>query len=296
MLFNHELKFIMWSLTILVIIMLSGCSPTRSNQTSYVRPTSPPVIASTSPPVKSTSITPGSGTFSMATVNTRRPSNIREEMDLFSGGGPGPSCTFGDPATVVVWPGDNNNQIEVFPISKSDTSVGDITIFTCGWASTGNLPVIITLPDGTVRNRTTQVRQSSNGGLEAYLYLDLGRNPQLGSYQVKFDGRSRNIYANFRVIKPSGPRLYTLPNRDVMLWNFRSNESVILYAYKTANTYYGDTATFIAYQEFLTDGNGTLHVNVNMSQADTFVAVGTRTGQVSDSAQLRPIIMGNIQR
>lgn len=282
-----------WLFIFSVVLLITGCSSTSttpvSRPVSPVRnPTSPP--RPTSPPANP--VSQGAGNFSMATANTNRPSSVRQEVDIFAGGGYGPICESGSRASVDIWPGE---RVELLPLSRTDTSAGDITIFTCGWASTGSLPVIVTYPDGSTRNRTAQVTRSYDGGLEAHLDLDLGRNPQLGSYQVKFDGRSRDMYANIRIIAPTGPRLYTLSNGDVALWNFRANEPVTLYAYQTTGPYH-DKAKFIAYQEYLTDANGSLYVDVNLSAADTFVAVGARTGQVIDFTPLKPMVVSRVQQ
>lgn len=276
-----------------VVFLMTGCTSTSTTRVeqystrSVLAPTQRPATVAAVPSESE------SASFSMSTADTRRPSDIREEVNVFTGGGGGIPCESNSAARIVIWNTDDSNQIEVFPMSLSDTSAGTIAIQTCGWTSTGSLPVVITYPDGRTETRTTQVNRSSDGGLEAYYYLDLGQNPQLGAYSLKFDGNSRNMYADFRLVRPSTPRLYTLSNGDVILWNFRPNEQVFLFAYEIYGAY-DSAARFLAYQEFYTNMDGTLYINVNMSRTTAYAAFGLITGQVAEYGEFKPVIVDDI--
>jgi len=216
----------------------------------------------------------GIGSFSMATMDTQAPSSILRTVS-FEGGGGAPGC-YGATGKSIVW---GSDMYEIYPISRTQTKAERIDIASCGWTSTGNLPVIVTFPDGSTKSTTTTV-QDYGDGLMALLQYELGVNPKPGNYKITFNGRSGSVSHNFRVVEPSAPRLYT-PSGMVILKNFRALEPVLLFAYEEQSSAAGYTGKLVGYQEYMTDENGELYVDVSGS-FDAFVALGHYSGEVTD--------------
>jgi hypothetical protein len=246
--------------------------------------------STTSSQPQNTRSTPGAGQFSMSTADTRKPADILQDAKKFAGGagGEGAQCpaSLNNTSPRIQW---GLERHEIMPVSRTSVGAGTFYILSCGWSSTGQLPVTVRYPNGQETNHSTVVQRGSGGGLSAEFALDFGTNPQLGNYRITFRGRSGSATHTFTLERPAAPIFYTLANGDIVLWNFRPNENVRLAAYQTVQNLYSDVQ-FVGYQSYVTDSDGSLYVNVTGSFAG-FIAFGERTGAVEDSNWMNQIML-----
>ncbi len=274
---HHKHMFLVVALSLWVIV---ACQPevvevTRQNSGGTStggqgNPTPRPV------PTDSVASGFGFGTFSMSNADNRRPTNIRQEAQFFAGGGV-PYCGDREINPYIHYGADT---YEIMTISTG-WKAEDIHIGSCGWNSTGRLPVTVTYPNGTNKSSSTNVEESSDGGFEAYISLDLGSPPDAGTYRVTFQGSSGSVTHVFELIQPTEPRLYTLSNGDLFLWSFYPGERILVFAYENDTSSVYREAEFAAYQTFFADANGQLLVDV-IGSYDAFVAYGELSGEVGD--------------
>lgn len=279
---HHKHMFLVVALSLWVIVACQSetVEVTRGNSggNAWVDPTPRPRATPTN------SVALGFGTFSMSSADQRLPSNIRQEAQFFVGGGTGEGCKDRNTYPYFMY---NTDFYEIFPTSTG-WATEEIHLVSCGWSSKGYLPVTIYYPNGTSRSARTTVMDAIDGGLEVVFRLDLGSDPDAGEYRVTFEGRTAKLSHSFEVLWPTEPRLYTLSNGNVVLWNFRANETVWLIAYNETNSVLR-TAEFVAYQRYVTDEDGLLYVET-VGSFDGFVAVGDYTGEVNNFDWLKKIL------
>lgn len=180
---------------------------------------------------------------------------------------------------------------------------------TCGWPTSGEVPVIIEHPNGAMQ-RDPLFRVDLSQPCTRYIEF-LIPPIVLGTYTVQF-ATYENMRKSIELVAPSGPRLYVFfegnqGSVSLLLHQFAPQEDVRLYAYRPS-TQAATTLELVGWQAFETDGNGQLYIDTRYctsaicredpsASPPIFVVVGDTSGEVNEFNQFssRPKLGERIQ-
>ena len=250
----------LWLCITVCIVSFGAASPSQSwaaaHRAATPTPTPKPLI----------------GSFSLSSASQVKPADVILEMSYGGGGIGNHSWICGNVSSKPYIPaGIPHTVIRYASIEPMET----IEIAACGWKTNEKIELTISKPDGKrISVQLTSQSQSSN-----IYYAKYSLTPQLnektGEYSYRFQGSSGAVSSRFTVYKPSGARLYWLTSSQMMLYQFKANERVRVFAYKA----YGTAWKFLAWQEFTTNARGELLITDSLN-ADDYVVVGSKSGEV----------------
>ena len=254
--------------TVIVIFLITFCSPAPTDEVvekTFTGITITPTIEQSEentdkPSRKITTSTPEPTTtpkpikisdivfFDSAEENRIIPEDVLEEISYFAGGGPGGTYCDRPYATTT---------IEYDP--PDSELMQETEMVTCGWASKQDLIGEIIYPDGKTVINTLIADAEGVGILSFTPFLS---DPE-GIYEFKISGNGIILKSNAYFRKPIVPRMYILPDNQLLLNNFSPGERVRLFMYACIErSRYDITCDFEAWGEYIIPNDGNLLINI----------------------------------
>jgi hypothetical protein len=207
--------------------------------------------------------------FSPSSAEHTPPEDVLQEVQYYIGGG-GPGCSRSE-----TWPNasEYRDSVEI---------MDNIGIQSDGWNPNEIVHVTLLFPDGKVLSADVEATFIHGIGEDCYSaffsYRPLLTDP-LGRYVISFSGKAGTANTAFDVKWPSGSRLVGIEG-GLLLFNFAPGERVRFFAYSRDDH---GTASFVAWQDFRTDADGQLTIEVPDYERDyIYVAVGNTSGEVHE--------------
>jgi len=151
----------------------------------------------------------------------------------------------------------------------------------CWWGNEETVSITVVFPDkSTVTDKIVISALTTGQGIPSAIY-EIPRTPdmQVGQYQVMVDGISGHLETKIDVTMPSDPRLYSIGERFLVLYNFAPHEKVKLLAY---------SGKLVGWQQYQVDETGKLFINISDGSLE-YYAVGEYSGQVANRLSKKAI-------
>lgn len=254
----------------LIFISCGGGNPTTEPVTNVDtkenQPKASPTPSSPVLPKKAKDTTIQEVDFKPSNSNQELPENILLEISYFPGGG-GAICAY----TEVPILSDNHVEAELLILDF-------ITV--CGWKSNEQIILTTEYPDGSITTQQLIANEADGDVYYTRLNLKFGLEDKPGLYRYTFTGQGAKFEATANFHLPQRASLLRVNDSQLLMYGFRSNESVALYYYYKES--------FKGWKTYTVDRNGLLLVNVPSdienkaihSKNQYFVAVGKTSGEV----------------
>lgn len=212
-----------------------------------------------------------SQSFSVEDANNTTPEDVLREVSFSPDAGGGGSCgdiqdSFQHP-TIMLF-----DDVEYLEWRE------DASIYVCGWQPDELVSHTVESTDEEIVFEEL-LRAGSDGGI--YTSYAPGLNTPEGLYAIKFEGESGSVTRSVYVERPTEPRLYIEGEDKLILYNFRPDEHVRVFAYKEVDMF---VKGLVAWDEYQVDNNGQLIVqleeDIDSYSFEEHVVVGDLSGEV----------------
>lgn len=173
--------------------------------------------------------------------------------------------------------------------------------YICGWKKGEDASVLIRYPSGMTMTTplSTAIEDNTPGVYFAEYRFTPAPDDPPGDYTFVFKGLGREAVVPAEYAALSGPVLRIVGENELYLSGFRSGERVRLFAYQTTPGQGLQGAelplsTFHAWQEFIVDGSGFLHVPTTFD-AMLFAALGAESGEALSVRKELPVGVSSIR-
>jgi hypothetical protein len=239
-----------------VILVFVACEPTPT-------PPPPKPVANQGGSTTSTETE-----FDPSNANQVPPEDVLGEVTYFSGGGWGSVCEGATNPTLVILPSS----------STTHEWMASIYFESCGWKSDETVTVTVIFPD------SSRMSEDLTAGGGTILYeIKPTRSMPPGKYTIRVEGVSGHVEDTTTVIVPSPPRMYSIEENWLVLYNFSPNEEIRLFAYEPGAS---DTMHLTGWKQYRADSSGKLEIQIPGKGA-VYYAVGDISGLVNDSGYYR---------
>lgn len=192
--------------------------------------------------------------FKQASLNKVPPKDILQQISFFGGGG-----------GVICVPGNKPNKPNITFEPSDEVLMNQSTMIACGWGKGETLKGTVVFPNGMVFN--TPVKVLLNEGMYyGKLSFTPGLADPIGKYTFILEGKAGTVQDTVYFKKPSGPHLFVIDSKTIMLYGFSPREQVRLFKYSSTK--------LSGWQEFTMDENGQSIIKVTIGVNDYLWAVG----------------------
>lgn len=217
--------------------------------------------------------------LSFNSLNQATPDDIKNEVEYFVGGGPGPACG-------------ESSEPEVEYVTK-DVALGDtFEVLVCGWEPDEVVSLVLEGPEH-YRYATTLIAVPNRRSYAAsFSYSTDPLQMPPGEYALTLTGRTDTVQAAMTIEPPSGPRIFAYSPNELLLFGFMPNELVRVLIYQAESTFRGAKLffTLLGWSEGRVDSTGYLKLRKPDIDQTLLVAIGALSGETHEDRRLDAVL------